>query len=176
MPIAAEFSRPLQTDAIPREGIALYLEASPAECSALATRFDLVEVVRLRGDVRVDVLDESGTFHVAGRLTADVVQACVVTLEPVAAQVEAEFDRLFSRAVPAETAAEIEIDPEAAMPEPLLGDRLDLGEVMAEELSLALDPYPRSPDADRHLAQFGADPMAAETRSPFVALGSLRRH
>ena len=76
-----------------------------------------------------------------------------MTLEPVPAQVEAEFDRLFSRDLPEEASGEVEIDPEAESPEPLVGHVLDLGEVLAEELSLALDPYPRSPDADRLLAE-----------------------
>ena len=70
-------------------------------------------------------------------------------------KVEAEFDRLFSRDLPAEAEGEVEIDAEAETPEPLVGGRLDLGEILAEELSLALDPYPRAPEADRHLAEFG---------------------
>jgi hypothetical protein len=46
--------------------------------------------------------------------------------------------------------------------------------ILAEELSLALDPYPRARDADRHLAEFGGD--GGSTRSPFGALAGLRRH
>ena len=90
---------------------------------------------------------------VTGRLEADVVQSCVVTFEPVPAKIEAEFDRLFSRDVPEEALDEVEIDAEAELPEPLVDGRLDLGEILAEELSLALDPYPRSPEADLRLAE-----------------------
>ena len=87
----------------------------------------------------------------------------------------AEFDRLFSEDVPEETVDEVEIDPEAEMPEPVVGGKLDLGEILAQELSLALDPYPRSPEADRRLAELGAG-VSDGANGPFGALASLRRH
>ena len=89
-----------------------------------------------------------------------------------AGTVDAEFDRLFSRDAAAATEGEVEIDPEAEVPEPLVGGRLDLGEILAEELSLALDPYPRSPEADRLLAELAAraDGGKGPWRPP------LRRH
>ena len=58
----------------------------------------------------------------------------------------------------------------------LHGDCITItGRTLAEELALALDPYPRSAEADRHLAEFGGEPGAG-TRSPFGALAGLRRH
>ena len=59
-------------------------------------------------------------------------------------------------------------------PEPVFGDQLDLGEILAEELSLALDPYPRAPDADQRLAEFSGD--GNDAAGPFEALARLRRH
>lgn len=175
MTVPVEFSRPLLLDAVPPDGVTVPLEASVAECRALAARFGLVELGSLAGEVRVTPVAGTATYLVTGRLVAEVAQTCVVTLEPVPARVEAEFDRLFSRDLPAETDGEVEIDAEAETPEPLATDRLDLGEILAEELSLALDPYPRAPDADRHLAEFGGDRSGA-TGSPFSTLASLRRH
>ncbi|MGD9510671.1 MAG: DUF177 domain-containing protein [Geminicoccaceae bacterium] len=175
MPIPLEFSRPLAPEHVPLEGTSVHLAASAAECGLLARRFELVDLTRLEGDVRVVPMAGVDTLHVSGHLSADVVQSCVVTLDPVSARVETDFDRLFSRDVPDEVEGEVEIDPEAEAPEPLVGGMLDLGEILAEELSLALDPYPRSPEADRLLAEQQDD--ADETRrSPFATLDSLRRH
>ena len=174
MSIAVEFSRPLLLDAVPPEGIAVTLRALPEECRALAIRFGLVELAELSGEVRVERVAMTASYLVTGQLSAQAVQTCVVTLGPVPAKVEAEFDRLFSRDLPEDSEGEVEIDAEAETPEPLASDRLDLGEILAEELSLALDPYPRAPDADRHLAEFGGD--GGSTRSPFGALAGLRRH
>jgi uncharacterized metal-binding protein YceD (DUF177 family) len=173
--IPVEFSRPLPLDAVPPEGVTVRLQASPEECRALTVRLGLVDLADVRGEIRGVRVEMSASYLVTGRLAADAVQTCVVTLEPVPAKVEAEFDRLFSRDLPAQTEGEVEIDAEAETPEPLAEDRLDLGEILVEELSLALDPYPRAADADGHLAEFSGEPGAG-ARSPFDALAGLRRH
>jgi uncharacterized metal-binding protein YceD (DUF177 family) len=176
LPIDPEFSRPFALDSLPPRGTAVVLRASAGERRALAARLDLVRLDSLDGEVRIERADADTLVHVAGHLEADAVQSCVVTLEPVAAKVQADFDRLFSRAAPAEAPGEVEIDPEAELPEPLPSSgQLDLGEILAEELSLALDPYPRSPGADRLLAELEACGRG-EADSPFSALASLRRH
>ena len=56
-------------------------------------------------------------------------------------------------------------------PEPVIGDSIDLGELVAEYLSLAINPYPRAPDADAEAAQYLSDTPAD---SPFAALAKLR--
>ena len=174
MLIPAEFSRPLALDSVPPSGTRVRLEASTDECRALAKRFDLVSLDRLEGVIDIAPVDLTRTVHVSGRVFAHVVQSCVVTFEPVGAAIEADFDRLFSRDEPVETDAEVEIDVEAETPEPVFGDRLDLGEILAEELSLALEPYPRAPDADRRMAEFSGDEPGA--KGPFGVLTRLRRH
>jgi len=173
--IPAEFSRLLALDGVPPNGTVVRLRASAEECRALAARFELVALERLEGEARVTPTDPRTTMLVTGRLEADVVQSCVVTFEPVAATVVAEFDRLFSEEVPEEALDEVEIDAEAELPEPVVDGRLDLGEILAQELSLALDPYPRSPGADLRLAELNttdADGVAGT----FGALAPLRRH
>ena len=58
--------------------------------------------------------------------------------------------------------------------EPLEGDVLDLGEVASEELFLALDPYPRLPDAA--LTDFVPEAeVGEESKHPFAALAALKR-
>jgi len=173
--ISPEFSRPVAPDHVPPEGTSVHLAASAEECGLLARRFELIDLTRLEGDVRVVPVEGTDVIHVSGHLSADVVQSCVVTLDPVPATVEADFDRLFSDDVPDEVEGEVEIDPEADAPEPLVGGMLDLGEMLAEELSLALEPYPRSPEADRLLAE-QQDDLSDSQRSAFAALGPLRRH
>jgi uncharacterized metal-binding protein YceD (DUF177 family) len=168
-----EFSRLFAVDGVPPGGIVVDLVASPEECRALAARFDLLGLDRLEGQLRLERAGDGGVVHVAGRVRADVVQRCVATLEPVDGKVDATFERLFSRDVPLEMTGEVEIDAEADLPEPIPPNGLDLGEILAEELSLALEPYPRSPDADQRLAERAGDAPAA---GPFGALASLRKH
>ena len=129
----------------------------------------------LEGETRIVRADPATSVLVTGRLEAEVVQSCVVTFDPVPATVVAEFDRLFSEDLPEATVDEVEIDPEAELPEPVVGGKLDLGEILAQELSLAMDPYPRSPEADRRLADLAASEADGD-KGPFGALALLRRH
>ena len=154
-----ELSRPLCVDRLPASFL---VDASVEERAALAARLQIPEVrslwcrftLRRRGEA---VLAE-------GEMRAAVVQSCVVSLDPVE-QAVAETFRV--RFVPAGTEKDDE-DPESPDELPYEGDTIDLGEAAAEQLALALDPYPRHPDAV-------LDPAAQDEPSPgFAGLAALR--
>ncbi len=171
MSAGSELSRLLVVEPLADGGLDFDLTATPAECSALARRFDLVALDGLaaRGSVEPGALPRS--IVVAGRLVAEVAQTCVATLEPVPEHIDAEFRRVFT--LDGEDAGdEIEIDPLDDPPEPLAGPALDIGEIVAEELSLSLDPYPRAPGAE------GLPPAGAGQggEHPFAALARRRGH
>ena len=117
------------------------MEASPAECDALARRLGLPAIRALTCRFRLRP-QAGGAIAATGTLRARVVQVCVATLEEFAATVAEEFAVRF---VPAGTEQD-DPDPESVDEIPFSGGRLDLGEAAAEQLALALDPYPRKPD------------------------------
>jgi uncharacterized metal-binding protein YceD (DUF177 family) len=134
-------ARSVVVDPWPSGGIERTLEATPEECRMLAERFDLVAVERLVGRAS---LDRSGdVVRLRGRLEAHVVQSCVISLEEVRSTVDEAFECRFTRpgaGVPDDLAWDQDI-------EPLEGTELDVGEIFAQQLALALDPYPRAADA-----------------------------
>ncbi len=105
----------------------------------------------------------AGRIEASGRLRARVVQTSVVSLEPFAAEIAEDFACAF---VPAGTETD-EIDPETEDELPYEGGVLDLGEAAAEQLALALDPYPRAPGEEVEPAGGGvrAAPVRAACRS-----------
>ena len=56
------------------------------------------------------------------------------------------------------------------------GGSVDVGEAVAETLSLALDPYPRAPEADAALSEAGvkSEAQAKAESSPFAGLAGLK--
>jgi len=140
---APEFSRPVDIPRITGRASAHKIAADAPERAGLAERFALVSLDRLAAEIRLERLP-GGLVRLDASLSADVVQSCVVTLEPVANAVEETFTLLFG---PGEDAREIVLDGEAETVEPLEGDRIDLGEIVAQQLSLALDPFPRAAGA-----------------------------
>ena len=179
-----EFSRPVPRERLGSQFLVEEISATPQERAALARRFRLVGFDLLRAAARIEPADSPGLLRLSGHFSAEVTQACVVTLEPVANRIEADFTQLYSLEpgpLPAsEDLKDVVVDPEAEEPpEPLGPDGLDLGEAVAQQLAVALDPYPRAPGAA--LADTLEDLEAyeaAETgpREGFAALEALRRH
>lgn len=168
-----EFHRPLPLARITGSEQVFPMEADAAECAALAARMGLVSVRALSCQVRLRRLSggmagraglDGSVIEAHGRLRAEVVQTCVVSLEPFAVVLEEAFTVHF---VPAGT-EQTEFDPEAVDEIPLTGGVLDLGEAAAEQLALVLDPYPRKPGAT--LPSEAADP------APVLPFEPLRRH
>lgn len=149
----AEFSRTIPVDRLRRGVVSEHIEANEHERQALAERFELEAIGRLTADVRLEALP-NGMVRVSGRLEAAVVQTCVVSLESVPADVSESFSALFAPPeMIGDEDGDLDIDFEALaeqeddLPEPIVNHRIDIGELTAQHLSLALDPYPRAPDA-----------------------------
>nr|WP_294545364.1 DUF177 domain-containing protein [uncultured Rhodopila sp.] len=159
-----EFHRPVSLDRIGAHGLDMTVEATAAECAALAERMKLPAVLAV-----------SCTFHLfregrdrvlaRGHLKARVTQICVVSVDEFDADVEEVFQVRF---VPSGEESE-DVDPESDDEIPYEGNLVDLGEAAAEQLGLALDPYPRKPGAAL------TEPDAEAKPYPFAALSGLRR-
>lgn len=114
-------------------------------------------------------------WHLTGELGATIVQACVVSLDPVSTRIDESIERIYSADFVQTDAAEIEM-PEDDRIE-ALPDSVDLIAVLTEALSLALPMFPRSDGAE--LGQIvhtepGKAPMTDEDARPFAGLGALR--
>lgn len=173
---ALEFSRRLRLDRLAGGDVEEELAATAQERAALAKRFGVLNIARLEGKLRVCRPADGPLVRVDGRLRAEVTQTCVVTLEPVTQEVEEAFVQLFTLS-PEPRTREVFVSPEDEdAPEPLTGNAVDLGEVLSEQLALALDPYPRRADVEFEGASFGkAEEEDEEARdTPFAALERLK--
>jgi uncharacterized metal-binding protein YceD (DUF177 family) len=161
----AEFSRPVKLVRIGSEPYRQQIAASDAERAALARRFDLVSLDRL--DAVVELVREGDRrILLRADFEAAFEQSCIVTLDPIAGAVAERFTLLYGPPEAEETAAEIVGDDVAF--EPITGDTIDIGEAVAQEFSLALPSFPRSPDATAE-----ADTPAPDEAGPFAALSRL---
>jgi uncharacterized metal-binding protein YceD (DUF177 family) len=159
-------SRPVSADNLPAEGTTVSVVATAEERAALAQDFRLPAIHSLTGEFRLT--GSRSRIRVMGRITADISQTCVVTLEPfdttVSEEVEVDFTSGGRR--PMEEAAE---GADAELADPIVGGHIDLGALTAEFLALGLDPYPRKPGV-----AFSYEDRAGEPDSPFAALKGLK--
>ncbi|MBX9751313.1 MAG: DUF177 domain-containing protein [Roseococcus sp.] len=158
-----EFSHRLPLAHVPSGGLALRLAPGAEERAALARRFDLLALHDFVAELRLTPGLE-GVVHVKGRLMAELEQACGITLAPVRQSVEeAVAWRLLPEGM---EPTDGEDDPDDIETEQ---NTADLGEALAQQLSLAIDPYPRAPGAE---LSAGLDDGGAH--GPFAKLLTLK--
>lgn len=174
-----EFSVEISLDSVGEDPRVIDLAAKPEEKAALAQRFGLLSIESLAANLTLTWLKTGRILSVSGQISAGVTQSCVVTLDPVPATVAENIEIVFAR--DSADTADI-IDPNEV--EPLEGETLDIGELVAEELSLALDPYPRSPNIDPAALELGPGASlvteeeaseAPKKANPFEILAELKR-
>ena len=162
-----EFSRRQLLTAPPQAGVAEVLEATPAECAALAKRFG-IEALRHFSARFTRKPYPGGGLMLEGRIKAETVQLCVVSLEPVTEHLDNPFTLVV---LPPEAAPSEDPDGPDEIETDATG-QFDLGEALAEELSLSLNPYPRT--AGAHLPVDLEDASGEAPRNPFAKLAALR--
>ena len=166
---------PVAVAQIPETGLHRDIEASPVERAAMAEVGGLREVLSATASLDVTPMS-GGRFHVGGRVRARIGQTCVVTLDPILNDINEEIDLIFA---PPEQIPELSdlVDdaPEGDVeipdpPEPIENGIIDLGRLATDALYLAVDPYPRRPDAVFEPPVEAADPDS----HPFAALKALK--
>jgi len=166
--LVSEFSRILSVARLSPKGIEEYLEAKPAERKALAKRFDIVEVKSLKASLTL-IPKPQEAIDVTGKIEATIVQNCVVTLEPLVNRMELDVNLTF---VPEEQndkgSGEAIIEDLSDEIEVFSGGKIDIGEMVAQQVGVNIDPYPRKPNAVLPVMEFGVS--TEKKPQPFAKL------
>jgi hypothetical protein len=167
-PVKIPWSVPVRHDDVPDTGLHLALAPDDATRAAIAALAGVRAVPQLAAIF--DVTRHGRGLKVAGEVTAMVSQTCVVTLEPMTTELRESIDLVFVPPDPAPSQAMAEdVDPVAEEPELLVDGIADVGAAATEFLLLAIDPYPRKPDA-----VFEAPTHDDPGGHPFAALAALK--
>jgi hypothetical protein len=166
---------PVLVAQIPDTGLHRDIEADAATRDAMAEVAGLREI--LSASASLDVTPKSGgRFHVAGHVRARIGQTCVVTLDPIENDIDEPIDLIFAPPDQIPQLADLvdeagESDTEIPdPPEPIENGFIDLGRLATDALFLAIDPYPRKPDAVFEPLVEAPDPED----HPFAALKALQ--
>lgn len=167
-----EFSRLVPLARLERGAVREAIEAGPAEREALARRFGLLALDRLSAEIELR-REKAGVIALQARYETAFAQNCVRCLEPVSGSVADRFTLRYGAA--SEPGRPLSIDPEEEVFEPLSGAAIDVGEAVAQELSLALPAFPRHPDGvvEESAAGDRQESAAASEVSPFAVLKKL---
>lgn len=190
MSIQNEFSHPVHAESIgSATPFTAKLTADANTRQKLAERFGILSIESLEANITITREANGFTLYVKGNFDANITQSCVTTLEPVPAHLAEAFEAWYldetnvtsfararkSRQAPAADADdEIEENPmpdERDDPEALIDGVMDIGELVAQYISLALPAFPHSPKAKEQ--GFLGDEADLKPESPFSALKDL---
>jgi len=153
----------------------IVLEPDAAQRAAIAAWTGLAGLEALTVRVLLVSLGE-GHYRYEGSLAANVVQQCVVTLEPVRNTIARDFQRRYrvvgrTRAPKGAAMPAADDGEDGEAPEEVRGRKLDLAAPVVEELSLGIDPYPRAEGA---VFEASGEP-GTRADNPFAVLKSLKK-
>jgi len=166
---------PIAVAQIPDTGLHREIEADQTMRDAVAGVGGLREVLSAKASFDVTPLS-GGRFHVSGHVRARIGQTCVVTLDPMESEIDEAIDLIFAPPEQIPQMAALVDESEHSdgetpdPPEPIDNGMIDLGRLATDALYLAVDPYPRKPDAVFEPMVEAADPED----HPFAALKALK--
>lgn len=162
----------VELSALSEAGMEIVLSPDGPERAQIARWADVSQVPTFHATISVKRLSPS-RFSYSADLRAEVVQPCVVTLEPVTQTIEQNFSRELHLTHVARHRPElVELSPGAGedeAPEEIESTRYDVVGPVLEEFSLAIDPYPRAPGVTF------AQPADTKPESPFAVLKELQQ-
>ena len=168
------YAVPFDLAGLSERGAELSVSPGEAERARIAAWLGALEVPRLDATIRLSHLGDD-VYRYDADFTADVVQACVVTLEAVPSRHTGRAERRYRVVAknPRRSSKTPDVEPggdDEDTPEVITGSVLDIAAPFLEELSLSLDPYPRAPGVT-------FDPPEEDdktSQSPFAVLAKLK--
>jgi len=144
-----EFSRVVTVSRISSNGAEENIEASSDEMKALSKRFDLVGINKLAAKIYLEPRTHLNKQVIAadGRVYSTVRQRCVKTLEEVTNKLDFTFSVLFVKDGDFSRNELSELENGSLMSEEEIdiyyNGKIDLGELIAQQMFVNLDKYPR---------------------------------
>ena len=138
---------------------------SDDEVNMLLSRFDYIAVNDLVATLEIRKVARN-CWDIRGRLTADVVQSCVVTGKPLPESVDFTLEERYVRLEDDIRSVEVDLDGV----EPLKNGFIDLGEMVIQSLALAVTAWPRATDVAEYI-----EPEPVKSDHPFAGLAAIKQ-
>jgi uncharacterized metal-binding protein YceD (DUF177 family) len=170
MVTANEFSHVVKLSEIGSHSRNLHLTADEVARSGLMKRFDLAALDSLEAQLSLEL--DGADVIATGRFAADLAQYCIATNDPVPALIDEPIHIRFIPEPMGGGETEIELGADDCDTVFQDGQTIDLGEAVAQSMGLALNPYPRSPEAEKILKAAGV--KSEDEIVPSGALAGLK--
>jgi len=152
------------------------ITATAPERAALIKQFHLDGLNHLQAHVSLRLLAK-GDVRMSATLTAQLEQTCAVTLVPIKAEISIDFTLIYSQDAGEDWECDEDTLEDQDPPEPLIGEKIDIGEAVAEQFFLEIDPFPRVKGTvfDGFTTEReGEARISPEKKNPFAVLSQFK--
>ena len=139
--------------------------ASECECRSLASRFHFLDVKSLSAELSIRK-SARDCWEVTGQLKGLIMQACVATGDALCENVDFLIEERYVRM----DCSPDEVEVHADEAEPLENGAINIGEMLAQSLAIAVTPWPRAVGAPETFTSGEKLPD-----HPFAGLAALKR-
>lgn len=169
----------LVRDEIERDGRSYSIKATTEELDFVKERFNLLSISRLEAEVTVAATGHDNSILVTGKVEADLEQRCIVSLEAVPEKVVADLSVMLVSPEVADRMDddEVYLDPDAPEYDAIEGDVVEVGDVVAQTVSISMNPYPKRDGAKPDTGgakNVSVDAPELERKNPFSVLSGLK--
>ena len=173
-----EFSHPISIDRLNETTTFLELTANKKERQALAKRFSVPLLKSLTAHVRIKPESKGPKVKVLidADINVELVQICVVTLDAIENNLRTNVQVRFSSDKPEVSDCDEIWDVDEDSPDLIIDGIIDLGEFVAEQVALSLDPFPRTKGVEFIFQEKKTKSLDEEgkTSHPFASLEKLK--
>ena len=178
--VSPEFSRPVDVTSFGAKGRNFKFQAEEDERCALASRYSVLSVDELAVECKITPT-RKGSFKLDARFNANIKQSCGISLDPVEDKISSKFTLILQQSVQraVKETPEIDFSPDEEDVEYLESNMVDVGEMIAQHLSLEIDPYPRKKNVTgeelgEKIVKEEDVVFEEEKKNPFAILKSLK--
>lgn len=186
---APEWHVPVKADEITDKVKVFDLAPSVEELKTLARRVDVFKIKELKAKIRTQRNSGNMVIHITGEIVAKIEQKCVISLAPVYSEINENFESWYADTQQTISFAKAKRDrlnekerqeqpilEEFDDPEPITNGTIDLGELVTQYLSLAIDPYPKTEEIKKRELKDDSELVVLRDNldNPFAALKEWR--
>lgn len=178
--MSADLIFPINVSNLPAASEKIALPVTQENQKAVARACDVTNIQNLEAIFRFKRWRKHGVTLNCD-MKAKVEQECIATLEPVFSNINESFERQFlperssDYKMPEIIDGEMVLDPEADLPDIIVGNTFNLWDILIEELILVINPFPRSYSAPEESIweEEEAEEDNKPTHKPFSDLKTL---
>lgn len=168
------FSYPIFIDDLSSASRKYKIEATPKDLVYLTEVLKVPAVKSCKSEINLQYDKRAHRLDVIGWINAVITQESVITLEMFDKKYSGEFTLFFDTTATYKDIRELDEEMGDEIPDIVIGGKIDLGDIIIEQIALLIDDYPRQ-EGEIFSFESEFDEETTQASNPFNILKKLKK-